>query len=1236
MASDLITSTNSAVDDMQFLVDCGSINIEQFVLLLFRLRNLKIFLVLTKKLGNDPSLGSFFQVVEDVVCKEAGVVRTLRLFLTGLATGEQANAAFELDGTLKIEDKTWQEPMDQLYVKILDTPRQSNSLTPNEVDDILTFLLQNLGVFHSLEWELDGEILGEPVKALEEQIIFLRNLCLFTFEEVSKVDEELLAHVETISINAAYLLFKCDADKGDKSACQDLLFKISSLMKEIKPIDPQVYETYIKVLSGSKVRRRSLLPADGEKDKEHCRVKEFLNSLISNLWERLQQLNSDDVVSLPDQLRELYKGLGSLGIILTQLPNAVELKAKDHIFYVVCDAGVLICSLYQTHQQLDDGIQHLLKAIRHIISDLGEKGAHKPDSNIPSTAPLSFVDSLVERLKEMTRCETETNSKSHPLTIEKELVYLRSFLGHIMELRHEQEEVQTLWDHVLELAYRVECLVDYLVVGDLSDTFSEAFDSIMKGIKNIKPQIEVRQVEIKMKGVTMAHSYHAPYQRIPSSLNNEVVGFLDEAKSIKNRLTRGLKQLQIVAIVGMPGQGKTTLAGKVYNDPYVSHHFLVSAQTTVSQIMDKRRVLFNLLSQIDPKKCSEFTSERDLVEKVWRSLKGKRYLIFLDDVWEAEAWNSLKEAFPEDHLASRIMLTSRQHDVAPDEEPHEVRPLNEEESMDLLQRKLFNGSCWPSESVDFGNQIAKLCKGLPLTIVIIAGVLATTKPECWKNILSGLRSGIVSSTEQCRNLLELSYSHLPEHLRPCLLYFAAFQEDEEVSVRRLLRLWIAEGFVRKVEMKCVEDVAEDYLKDLIGRSLLTVAKQRSIGGVKACCIHDLLHEFCLQKAKDERFFSFLGVGADKVLAFHELHNLRRLCVNSDPKHFISTSEYFPYVRSLRFNYDAHQVPQDLSFIFNICKLLRVLDLGQINIGRVFPSEIGLLVQLAFLAIRGYVRDIPPSVGNLSNLETLNLYQIAVAKPISLPDSFWNLQKLRHLFMTSPGGIFRFESLVGSSDLCELDRVSGLAIPYGANLEGLLKKFPNVRKLKCFLLEFLDKVENHVKIIVPDFLSQLESLGMSLFYNDDPPEDIKMKFEFILPANVKKLMLSGLCLYRECLSIISRLPNLEVLKLIAVSFEGDTWELEEEEFPKLRFLKLHSWSLRSWSASENPFGCLEKLVLRKCVLLGEMPSCLENISTLEVIQVKYCSDTLLELVGKIKEAQEDNGNSELKIITSLSD
>lgn len=53
-----------------------------------------------------------------------------------------------------------------------------------------------------------------------------------------------------------------------------------------------------------------------------------------------------------------------------------------------------------------------------------------------------------------------------------------------------------------------------------------------------------------------------------------------------------------------------------------------------------------------------------LLEQLYRKLKGKRYLIVMDDLWSIEAWDLVKRSFPDDNNGSRIMITTRLLEVA--------------------------------------------------------------------------------------------------------------------------------------------------------------------------------------------------------------------------------------------------------------------------------------------------------------------------------------------------------------------------------------------------------------------------------------------------------------------------------------------------------------------------------------------------------------------------------------------
>ncbi|KAH0710979.1 hypothetical protein KY284_012406 [Solanum tuberosum] len=207
-----------------------------------------------------------------------------------------------------------------------------------------------------------------------------------------------------------------------------------------------------------------------------------------------------------------------------------------------------------------------------------------------------------------------------------------------------------------------------------------------------------------------------------------MVGHENELEMImQDQLARGTSELEVVSIVGMGGIGKTTLADKIYNDPFIMSRFDIRAKATVSQEYCAKKVLLSLLSSTSGK-IDEHQDDGQLADRLQKSLKGRRYLVVIDDIWTKRAWDDIKLCFPDCNCGSRILLTTRNMEVAEyassGKPPNQMRLLNFDESWKLLQREVFVKNCFSPEFEQLGKQIALKCGGLPLAIVVIAGLLS--------------------------------------------------------------------------------------------------------------------------------------------------------------------------------------------------------------------------------------------------------------------------------------------------------------------------------------------------------------------------------------------------------------------------------------------------------------------------------------------------------------------------------
>ncbi|KAL0341561.1 UNVERIFIED_CONTAM: putative late blight resistance proteinR1B-16 [Sesamum calycinum] len=253
----------------------------------------------------------------------------------------------------------------------------------------------------------------------------------------------------------------------------------------------------------------------------------------------------------------------------------------------------------------------------------------------------------------------------------------------------------------------------------------------------------------------------------------------------------------------MGGIGKTTLAQNVFDHPYTVHYFPKRIWFTISQEYSVRELLLRLLDNGKKQESSETLAE--LGQRLYQSLFGERYLIVMDDVWSLEVWNDLKLFFPNNGKRSRVMLTARESSLAISlgyQESYSLDFLYEEKSWNLFCQETFGEEGCPyPELEEIGKNIAKSCNGLPLTIVVVSGLLAKSNMtrEYWESVEENVNTFRNSKDyEGCLKILSLSYNNFAVHLKPCFLYMSVFPEDSEIHISKLTRLWIAEGFLKPI------------------------------------------------------------------------------------------------------------------------------------------------------------------------------------------------------------------------------------------------------------------------------------------------------------------------------------------------------------------------------------------------------------------------------------------------------
>ncbi|RHN66305.1 putative P-loop containing nucleoside triphosphate hydrolase, leucine-rich repeat domain, L [Medicago truncatula] len=792
--------------------------------------------------------------------------------------------------------------------------------------------------------------------------------------------------------------------------------------------------------------------------------------------------------------------------------------------------------------------------------------------------------------------------------------------------------------------------------------FSSSFKNYGEINSQMKIMCESLQLFEKRKDILRLQTKSTRVsRRTPSSsvVNESVmVGRKDDKETIMNMLLSQRdtthNNIGVVAILGMGGLGKTTLAQLVYNDKEVQQHFDMKAWACVSEDFDIMRLTKSLLESVTSTTWD--SNNLDVLRVELKKIsREKRFLFVLDDLWNDNCndWDELVSPFINGKPGSMVIITTRQQKVTKMAHMfavHNLEPLSNEDCWSLLSNYALGSDEFHHSTntalEEIGRKIARRCGGLPIAAKTLGGLLRSKVDITeWTSIFSILNSSIWNlRNDNILPALHLSYQYLPSHLKRCFAYCSIFPKDCPLDKKQLVLLWMAEGFLDCSQGgKKLEELGDDCFAELLSRSLIQQLSDDDRG--EKFVMHDLINDLatfvsgksccrleCGDILENVRHFSYNQEYYDIFMKFEKLHNFK--CLRSFLCICLTTWWH---------NYLSFKVIDDF---LPSQKRLRVLSLsGYKNITKL-PDSIGNSVQLRYLDISFTgIESLPDTICNLYNLQTLNLSNCWSLT--ELPIHIGNLVSLRHLDISGtninelPVEIAGLENLQTLTFFLVGKRHVGLSIKE-------LRKFPNLQgKLTINNLDnVVDAREAHDANLKSK--EKIEELELIWGKQSEDSQKVKVVLDMLQPPiNLKSL---NICLYggtsfpswlgsssfynmvslsisncENCVTLpsLGQLPSLkdieicgmEMLETIGPEFYYAQIEKGSnssfQPFPSLECIKFDNMlNWNEWIPFEGikfAFPQLKAIELRDCPeLRGHLPT---NLPSIEEIVISGCSHLL---------------------------
>ncbi|KAF7082593.1 hypothetical protein CFC21_086455 [Triticum aestivum] len=773
----------------------------------------------------------------------------------------------------------------------------------------------------------------------------------------------------------------------------------------------------------------------------------------------------------------------------------------------------------------------------------------------------------------------------------------------------------------------------------------------------------------------------------------------DTKKLVETMLTEkeGNTNIMVVAIVGVGGIGKTTLAQKVFNDEALNAEFEKPIWLSINKDFDKVELLRTIITQAGGVVHGGEKALAVLQPILATTLKGKKLFLVLDDVWNHRAWDDVLKTSLANVVArgSRVLVTTRDETVARRMKAvlpyHHVDKLEEEDGWLLLKKQILSSEIDDRDIdmlKDIGVQIVAKCDGLPLAVKVMGGVLCQKdrKHREWEMVLNDSIWSISGLPEELNHAVYLSYEDLPSCAKQCFLHYSLLPKTTVFRCNEITGMWLSEGFLHGTSDD-LEELGSKYYKELILRNL--IEPNTNYVDQVVCNMHDVVRSFAQFVARDEALAAHSG--ETSIVGKLSAHDFLRLSLESKA------------LESDRLNWSSLQAQKALRVLMSVGYIdikpgdslvhfpcLRTLHIDSANVVALLES-LHELKHLRYLSLKNTnISSLPDSIGKMKFLQYISLQECK--QFVKLPHSFVKLGPLRYLnfIATSIEGIPRgfhaltnLRVLVGfpahvDGDWCSLEELGSLSQLNHLELDRLDNITASSSAAKAKLA---DKV--HLTILYlncgsilgddglikeEDGVSDKEQQQIEKVFDElcPPPrlEDLEIKGYFgrwlprwmmsssVMPLKSLRIMfITDLACCTQLPDGLCQLPYLEFIQINrapAIKRVGTEFIQSYNHhsprpfqmvaaFPKLHelyFIGMVEWEEWEWEEQMQAFPVLQKLMLQRCKLKCLPPVLASQARALNKLSIYRVHSLIsLENFPSLVDLELDE-NLDLEMITNL--